>query len=76
MTVSETLQSQVHDHGMIVEKDVQIPLRDGGFLYADIFRPDTSDEKFPAIANITVYNKDKLWIPPEDLEEEANPYMN
>jgi predicted acyl esterase len=76
MTVSETHQSQVRDHGMIIEKDVQIPLRDGGFLYADIFRPDTSDEKFPAIANITVYNKDKLWIPPEDLEEEANPYMN
>ena len=61
---------------MIVEKDVKIPLRDGGYLYADIFRPDTATEKFPAIANITVYNKDKLWIPPADLEEEANPYMN
>lgn len=68
--------SQPKDHGMIVEKDVKIPLRDGGYLYADIFRPDTATEKFPAIANITVYNKDKLWIPPSDLEEEANPYMN
>ena len=68
--------SQPKDYGMIVEKDVKIPLRDGGYLYADIFRPDIATEKFPAIANITVYNKDKLWIPPSDLEEEANPYMN
>jgi predicted acyl esterase len=68
--------SQPKDYGMIVEKDVKIPLRDGGYLYADIFRPVIATEKFPAIANITVYNKDKLWIPPSDLEEEANPYMN
>lgn len=76
MSAAATLISQPKDHGMIVEKDVKIPLRDGGYLYADIFRPDTATEKFPAIANITVYNKDKLWIPPSDLEEEANPYMN
>ena len=75
MSVTTSAMSQPKDHGMIVEKDVKIPLRDGGYLYADIFRPD-STEKFPAIANITVYNKDKLWIPPSDLEEEANPYMN
>jgi len=76
MNATTSAMSQPKDHGMIVEKDVKIPLRDGGFLYADIFRPDSVTEKFPAIANITVYNKDKLWIPPEDLEEEANPYMN
>ena len=76
MSAAISAMSQPKDHGMIVEKDVKIPLRDGGFLYADIFRPDSATEKFPAIANITVYNKDKLWIPPEDLEEEANPYMN
>ena len=76
MSTAASLMSQPKDHGMIVEKDVKIPLRDGGYLYADIFRPDTTSEKFPAIANITVYNKDKLWIPPSDLEEEANPYMN
>jgi predicted acyl esterase len=76
MSASISEISQPKDYGMIVEKDVKIPLRDGGFLYADIFRPDTLAEKFPAIANITVYNKDKLWIPPSDLEEEANPYMN
>ena len=76
MSAATSVMSQPKEHGMIVEKDVKIPLRDGGYLYADIFRPDTATEKFPAIANITVYNKDKLWIPPADLEEEANPYMN
>ncbi|MBU3574881.1 CocE/NonD family hydrolase [Polynucleobacter sp. UK-Mo-2m-Kol15] len=76
MSTTTAAISQPIDHGMIVEKDVKIPLRDGGYLYADIFRPDSATEKFPAIANITVYNKDKLWIPPSDLEEEANPYMN
>src|SRR4051812_32243297 len=60
---------------LIVEKDVQIPMRDGTILYADVFRPDTPD-KVPVIMNLSVYQKDKLWIPPADLEEEANPYMN
>ena len=68
--------SKPHDWGMIIERDVAIPLRDGGILYADIFRPDTSAETFPALMNISVYQKDKLWIPPDDLEEDANPYMN
>jgi putative CocE/NonD family hydrolase len=68
--------SQPCDYKMIVEKDVRIPMRDGTILYADIFRPEGDDERFPAIMNISVYQKDKLWVPPEDLEEKANPYMN
>ena len=67
--------SQPRDLKLIVEKDVQIPLRDGTVLCADVFRPDTPD-KVPAIMNISVYQKDKLWGPPADLEEKANPYMN
>ena len=39
-------------------------------------RPDGGSEKFPVIMNIGPYMKDKLWVPPPDLEEEANPYMN
>jgi len=68
--------SQPVDHGMIIEKNVQIPMRDGSYLMADIFRPDTKAQKFPAIMNTSVYQKDKVWTPPHDLEEEANPYMN
>jgi putative CocE/NonD family hydrolase len=67
--------SQPRDHKLIVEKDVPVPMRDGTILYADVFRPDTS-ERVPAIMNTSVYQKDKPWIPPADLEEPANPHMN
>src|SRR5436190_20223134 len=77
MDQSEKTQtvSQPRDWKLIVEKDAQVPMRDGTILYADIFRPDTT-EKVPVLLNISVYQKDKLWVPPEDLEEKANPYMN
>ncbi|HEX2825541.1 MAG TPA: CocE/NonD family hydrolase [Burkholderiales bacterium] len=68
--------SQPKDYKLIVEKDVKIPLRDGTMIYGDIFRPDGGSEKFPVIFNLGPYQKDKVWIPPEDLEEEANEYMN
>ena len=63
--------SQPRDMKLIIEKNVQVPMRDGTLLYADIFRPDTT-EKAPVIFNTSVYQKDKLWVPPADLEEEAN----
>ncbi|HKA46369.1 MAG TPA: CocE/NonD family hydrolase [Burkholderiales bacterium] len=68
--------SQPKNYKLIVEKDVRIPLRDGTVLYADIFRPDGGSEKFPVIMTIGPYMKDKLWVPPPDLEEKPNPYMN
>ena len=67
--------SQPRDYKLIVEKDVVVPLRDGAILYADVYRPDGGSERFPAIMNIGPYQKDKLWIPPDDLEEKANPYL-
>ncbi|MBI3937739.1 MAG: CocE/NonD family hydrolase [Betaproteobacteria bacterium] len=66
--------SQPRNYKLIVEKDVEIPMRDGTMLCADVYRPDTR-ERCPAIMNISVYHKDKVWIPPADLEEEPNPYM-
>src|SRR5215470_9124175 len=65
----------VADHAIVVEKDVEIPLRDGTRLKADVFRPD-APERFPAILNLGPYQKDKLWVPPDDLAEKANPLMN
>ncbi|MEO8442267.1 MAG: CocE/NonD family hydrolase, partial [Betaproteobacteria bacterium] len=59
---------------MMIEKDVRIPMRDGATLIADMFRP-AEDGKYPAIVNISCYQKDKVWVPPNDLEEEANPHM-
>ena len=69
--------SEPKDYKLVVEKDVQIPLRDGTILYGDIFRPEgAASERFPVIMNIGPYMKDKLWVPPPDLEEKPNPYMN
>jgi uncharacterized protein len=61
--------------GIVVEKDVEIPMRDGARLKADILRPDDGG-RFPAIVNLGPYQKDKVWIPPENLEEKPNPLMN
>ena len=76
MATKEQAVSQPQEYKLIVEKDVKIPLRDGTFLCADIFRPDGGSERFPVIMNIGPYWKDKLWVPPPDLEEQPNPYMN
>ncbi|OGA45031.1 MAG: hypothetical protein A3F74_10665 [Betaproteobacteria bacterium RIFCSPLOWO2_12_FULL_62_58] len=62
-------------HTMTIEKDVKVQMRDGAILYADVFRPKEAG-KFPAIINISAYQKDKVWVPPSDLEEKANPYMS
>ena len=75
MAMKDMQISQAKDYKLIVEKDVKVILRDGTFLYADIFRPDTA-EKVPVILNVSVYQKDKLWVPPADLDEKANPHMN
>ena len=76
MTETKTRVSQPKDYKLVVEKDVKIPMRDGTLIFADIFRPDGGDERFPAIMNLGPYQKDKVWIPPEDLEEEGSEYMN
>ena len=61
---------------MIVERDVDVPMRDGAILKADIFRPDSS-EQFPILMCMSAYQKDKLWIPPPEpyMEEKPNQYM-
>ena len=58
-----------------IEKDAEITLRDGVRLRADIFRPGAGG-RFPALVNIGAYHKDKVWVPPPDLEEKPNRYMN
>jgi uncharacterized protein len=59
----------------LLEKDVDVPMRDGAKLKADVFRPKDGG-KYPAILNLGPYQKDKLWVTPANLEEKANPYMN
>jgi predicted acyl esterase len=67
--------ASVPAYGIIVEKDVDVPMRDGARLKADVLRPDDAG-RFPAILNVGPYQKDKLWIPPDSLEEKPNPLMN
>ncbi len=62
-------------YALLIDKDVDVPMRDGARLKADVFRPDDNG-KFPAILNLGPYQKDKVWIPPSTLEEKPNPYMN
>ena len=60
---------------ILIEKDVAVPMRDGARLMADIFRPQGA-ERVPALLNLGPYQKDKLWVTPDTLEEKPNPYMN
>src|SRR5262249_9416306 len=41
-------------YGIVVEKDVGVPMRDGARLKADVFRPDDAGT-FPAILNLGPY---------------------
>jgi putative CocE/NonD family hydrolase len=41
---------------IIVEKNIEVPMRDGAILRADLYRPDSS-EKLPVLLNRTPYNK-------------------
>jgi len=56
-------------YGIVVEKDVDVPMRDGARLKADVFRPDDAG-RFPAVLNLGPYQKDKLWVPPASLRSE------
>src|SRR5262249_29400372 len=58
-----------------IDKVVEVPMRDGTRLRADVFRPK-GNARHPVIINIGAYQKDKVWVPPPDLEEGAKPNMN
>jgi len=41
---------------IVVEKNIEVPMRDGTILRADLYRPDSA-EKLPVLLNRTPYNK-------------------
>jgi predicted acyl esterase len=43
--------------GMVYEKNVRIPTRDGSYVMANVFRPDT-DEPVPSLFCVSIYGKD------------------
>jgi hypothetical protein len=62
-------------HALLLDRDVDVPMRDGARLKADLIRPDAAG-KFPAILNLGPYQKDKVWVTPDTLEEAPNDLMN
>ena len=61
--------------GMRMMFDVPVLMRDGVELMANVFLP-SARQPVPGIVTMGPYQKDKLWTPPPDLDESANPYMN
>jgi uncharacterized protein len=45
------------EHGLLVERDVAVTLRDGVRLYVDIFRPATASAPLPVILSYSPYGK-------------------
>lgn len=46
-----------------LQKDVRVPLRDGGYLVADVYRPratgtNATPEKFPVLMSMSAYLKE------------------
>jgi len=62
-------------YDLVIEKDVEIPMRDGAVLRGDVFRPKSA-QRAPVIMNLGAYQKDKIWLPPDEVDERANPHMN
>jgi hypothetical protein len=54
-------------YGLVAETNVDIPMRDGSTLKANVFRPDT-EGKFPIIMSMTAYMKDRPWPVPDGHE--------
>jgi len=57
-------------YGVIEEKDVYVPMRDGVRVAVDIYRPD-ANAKFPALLALSPYGKEiqALQLPPQPLDK-------
>jgi putative CocE/NonD family hydrolase len=55
--------------GMRVDHDVEVPMRDGVLLRADVYRPEGNDA-VPALLNRTPYDRSVAMIPPAGIEPE------
>ena len=69
------VQASAVSDAILIEKDVEVPMRDGARLMADVFRPKDGT-RVPAILNLGPYQKDKLWVAPDTLAEKPNEWMN
>jgi uncharacterized protein len=81
--------AQEHDAGLLIERNVAIPLRDGVRIYADIYRPDgvAGTVNLPCLLSWSPYGKharsnqvfwphsgvDPTWLSPQTPFEGADP---
>ncbi|MFG1610265.1 CocE/NonD family hydrolase [Actinoplanes sp. NPDC049265] len=56
------LENEVRDGSVVIERDVRIPTRDGGFVAADVYRP-AGPGPFPALYAVSPYGKDFVDLP-------------
>jgi len=60
------VQRSQPEYGIVIAKDVMVPMRDGVRLATDIYRPAVDGEpvprRFPTILGRTSYNKDSDWL--------------
>ncbi|HKP59320.1 MAG TPA: CocE/NonD family hydrolase [Polyangiales bacterium] len=73
-------ESTARFSGLTIERDVHVPLRDGSYVVADVFRPDIAG-RFPGIITLGPYSKDihfRDWNPNYDYARlpERGPYMH
>jgi hypothetical protein len=66
-------------HGLAIERDIDVPLRDAAKVVADVFRPDANG-RFGTIMTMGPYSKDihfKDWSTEFDYDTllEQGPYM-
>ena len=57
MDLSRDGVTVIKDNGILIEKDVQIPLADGHVIYCNVFRPNR-EGVVPPIVVFTPYGKD------------------
>jgi uncharacterized protein len=57
MIDKSTGAATIKDDGILIEKDIRIPLADGGFVSCNVFRPD-HEGLTPPILAFTPYGKD------------------
>ncbi len=60
------VQGSEPEYGIVIAKDVMVPMRDGVRLATDIYRPAVNGEpapgRFPTLLGRTSYNKDSDWL--------------
>jgi hypothetical protein len=60
--MAQLLQAGACDGSVVVERDVRIPTRDGGFIAADIHRP-AGPGPFPTLYAVSPYGKESVDLP-------------